>query len=526
MTPDDATSIAADIAEAVAFAHRAGIVHRDVKPENIFLVGGRALLADFGIARVAADSIDDAERPTEDNLTSVGAIVGTIAYMSPEQATGGRVDGRSDLYSLGCVLYEMLTGTPPFTGTAMAIISQHLTSTPRPLADHDVRVTSALNTLVMTLLAKDPNQRASGADEVARALRTSQSDSGSQAATDVPEADRLVAEGAKALRLGGAGGPVARANLERGEIYIKRALAIAPTHTRALCLYGNWFFIMARFGYLSPADAVPRGRELVLAALESDDRVAEVHSSLAKVALYIDADCLAAERHIERAVALDPADTEVRRTHSIILKILGRFDAAIAAAQKAVQLAPDIPPNLNALGDALLAAGRTRDALDVLRQAIKVQPGHLPSLERLEVAYARLGDFESACDYRSVRLRQSGHSERADAMQSDAERVGTDEARRIDLRREVEELLHRAQSEDPFADTYSSYCLGDRIALTYSFVADWPNAAIWIERAFVRQPGRLRKVLMDLPFDLNGLSTEPRFRRLMRVAGLEELLAR
>jgi tetratricopeptide (TPR) repeat protein len=521
LSPDEATSITADIAEALAFAHRAGVVHRDVKPENVFLVGGRALLADFGIAHVCEDA---SERSTGEGLTTAGVIVGTLAYMSPEQASGRPVDGRSDLYSLGCVLYEMLTGAPPFNGTAVAIIGQHLTAIPKSLTSHDIRVPSAVNDLVSALLSKDPDRRSKDADEVVRMLRTaSQSDSGTRANPAASEVDRLVAEGAKSVRLGGAGGPTARAHLEQAQVYLKRALAIEPNHARALCLCGNVYFIMARYGYTPHAEAVVRGRELIMSALAADDQIAEVHSTLSKLALYTDADCHAAERHIQRAVTLDPRDAEVRRIQCIILKILGRPEEAVAAAQAAVELAPDIPAALNALGDALLAAGRTEDALDVLRKAIRLQPGHLHSLERMELALVRLGDFEAACDYRSSRLRQSGQAERADAIQRDSDRLGPEQARRSDLEREVEQLLERAASEDPFADTYAIDCLGDRIALTYAHLGDWPNAVSWIERAHAHTPGRLRRLLMDLPFDLKGLATEPRFRRLLRVAGLEDL---
>ena len=107
------------MADALAYAHGQGVVHRDIKPENILLYSGHALVADFGIARALWQA--DGER-----LTETGLAVGTAAYMSPEQASGARqVDGRSDVYSLGCVLYEMLAGEPPYTGpTAQAIIAK------------------------------------------------------------------------------------------------------------------------------------------------------------------------------------------------------------------------------------------------------------------------------------------------------------------------------------------------------------------------------------------------------------------
>jgi len=118
---DDALDIADDVGAALAFAHAAGIVHRDIKPENILLIGNRAVVADFGIACAVADV--GAER-----LTETGIAIGTPAYMSPEQGSGSRsIDRRSDIYSLACVVYEMLAGEPPFGGhTAQAIIAKHL----------------------------------------------------------------------------------------------------------------------------------------------------------------------------------------------------------------------------------------------------------------------------------------------------------------------------------------------------------------------------------------------------------------
>src|SRR5579883_2316457 len=131
----DAVRIATDVAGALAYAHAHGIVHRDIKPENILLAGDQALVADFGIARAVVEAASD-------RLTSTGLAVGTPAYMSPEQATGDRaVDARSDIYSLGSVLFEMLAGVPPFVGpTPQAVIARRLAAAaPRAARDRPAR---------------------------------------------------------------------------------------------------------------------------------------------------------------------------------------------------------------------------------------------------------------------------------------------------------------------------------------------------------------------------------------------------
>ena len=115
-----ALQITREVGSALQYAHDRGVVHRDIKPENIMLSGGQAVVADFGIARALYAAGAD------ERLTATGIVVGTPQYMSPEQALGGTVDGRSDQYSLACTLYEMLIGEPPFGGPSpQAVIARH-----------------------------------------------------------------------------------------------------------------------------------------------------------------------------------------------------------------------------------------------------------------------------------------------------------------------------------------------------------------------------------------------------------------
>jgi beta-lactam-binding protein with PASTA domain len=145
------------ILQALSFAHRNGIVHRDIKPHNI-VVGpdGRLKVTDFGIARSGASQ-----------MTEAGSIVGTAQYLSPEQARGAPVDPRSDLYSLGIVLYEMLTGKVPFTGDApVEIAMKHLQEVPEPPSEQRPEVPHELDAIVVRALAKDPEQRYQSAEEM------------------------------------------------------------------------------------------------------------------------------------------------------------------------------------------------------------------------------------------------------------------------------------------------------------------------------------------------------------------------
>jgi len=162
---EEAIRITREVAEALDYAHRHGVVHRDIKPDNILLAEGHALVADFGIAKAVSSS-------GAEPLTQTGMAVGTPAYMSPEQASpGASLDGRSDIYSLGCVLYEMLAGEPPFTGpNSQAIIARHCADPPRSLRVVRPGVPVALERTVERALAKVPADRFQTAGEFARSL--------------------------------------------------------------------------------------------------------------------------------------------------------------------------------------------------------------------------------------------------------------------------------------------------------------------------------------------------------------------
>ena len=162
----DAIRIGTEVAGALDYAHRQGVIHRDIKPENILLHDGRALVADFGIALAAS-------RAGSTRMTETGMSLGTPHYMSPEQAMGEReITARSDVYALGCVIYEMLCGEPPFGGpTAQAIVAKVLTETPRPLLPKRHTIPPHVEVAVLTALEKLPADRYETAAEFATALQ-------------------------------------------------------------------------------------------------------------------------------------------------------------------------------------------------------------------------------------------------------------------------------------------------------------------------------------------------------------------
>ncbi len=189
-----AIEIIADACQALNFSHQHGIIHRDVKPANIMISKtGAVKVMDFGIARAIADA--------GNSVTQTAAVIGTAQYLSPEQARGETVDARSDVYSLGCVLYEILTGEPPFIGDSpVAVAYQHVREDPVPPSQRHSGISPELDAVVLKALAKNPDNRYQTAAEMRTDLVRVHNG-------EAPEAPKVLTDAERTSLLGSAGPP-------------------------------------------------------------------------------------------------------------------------------------------------------------------------------------------------------------------------------------------------------------------------------------------------------------------------------
>ncbi|HEY4451005.1 MAG TPA: protein kinase [Solirubrobacteraceae bacterium] len=258
LDPASAARIGEQVADALAAAHAAGLVHRDIKPANVMLgADGAVKVLDFGIARADGHT----------TLTQEQSVLGSAAYMAPEQAQGERADERSDIYSLGCLLYALLTGRPPFAGdSAAAVLHQHLSADPRPPREANRAVPAALEALVLAMLAKPPAGRPQSAaqvrDELAALAGPAAAPVGRArpvAAAAAPGTARALAPTALTRVLGATG--LTGATGATGGTAVTRALAALPPRRRrplAVAALAGCVLLVALIVLLGAGGSTPR----------------------------------------------------------------------------------------------------------------------------------------------------------------------------------------------------------------------------------------------------------------------------
>ncbi len=404
---DEVADIADQVAGALAYTHEHGIVHRDLKPANVMrLTDGTVKICDFGIARLAHDIGLTAK------LTSVGMAMGTPHYMSPEQIAGTSVDHRSDLYSFGCVLYEIATGAPPFDlGDPYAILVGHRDTPPEPPRIRRPELPEELERFILALLEKDPEDRPEDAAALARRLVTGSvpvRPAGERSEMGVPPAegwgmvpqrppDRLP-EWTRGMRAG------SRAS---GSWSLR-----LPPPDRSAGLTGQWTGLVATAVAQLPTER-PHGPSPEYLAVLASRHSAGL--SLGRLGRWAEAHevhrAVAAER--ERALGADHPDTlDSHYETAYAFGRLGRWDQALAAYQRvaaarAAVLGPEHPGTLDAryeIGISLSRLGRRAEALELYEDLVaartrsqgRTHPETLRARHGFGISLGRLGRWEEA----------------------------------------------------------------------------------------------------------------------------------
>ena len=531
---EDATHIAESAAAALVAAHSIGIVHRDIKPENLLLLGDHTYVADFGIARAVLD-------PEVDRLTGSGVVVGTPAYMSPEQASNDVLDERSDQYALATVLYEMLAGEPPFTGaTAQAVVARRLAEPARPIRTVRSTVPPALEAAVLRALERVPGDRFATMSDFATALRA----------------------------------PVAKAETRGKRTWTGRRAAVAllvvavavatpfvarrlrsEHHTRSAEVEALY-----RRGLQSYAKRTPAGAVDALAAfsgvIRSDSSDSDAWAELAKTYVRAyqrrfvffgaarDTALHLAMAAADRALVADPRNADAWLAKGIVDQAVDPTDGdpALHAFRQSVKLDSTLANAWLQLGSTHLGVGRTDSAMLDWRRAVAANPRYTEGLAFMSLGHYWRRQYDSASHWadsatavnpsdlfaRQVQgyvAVERGRFDRATAAFEAAERISTDvevvhslaeqalAAARAGRRRDALSLLARAES---LVVAFSPTDLHTAVYMAHPYAAlgDRGHAIAWLAR--YTPSGDLHfqaHMRCDPPFD--PIANDQRFRSLL-----------
>ncbi|MEE8583345.1 MAG: protein kinase [Acidobacteriota bacterium] len=529
--------IADEIADALQSAHRHGIVHRDLKPSNVMLTpDGHVKVMDFGIAR-RLEAAPDGGGAVVPDWTRETSVQGSVLYMSPQQARGERVDARSDIFSFGVLLYEMIAGVNPFRRDTHDETWQALLAAEHPpLTSATGRLPKGLRETVEQMLASDPRERFQSADQVRGSLHRV---GGQMAARQsgwrkwVRSPLRLsalllvmVALVVLGLYLGGWNAPPPQAGIGRSEnpraqaafveghrrLVLRTPASLSeaaqrfrqsvredPGFAAAWAGLAESQILLASYGIRASEEVFPEALQAAQQALELDSRQAEAQTALAFIRFSFDWDWEAAEKEFQQAINLAPNDSDTLRWYGFYLAAQGRMDESLQLMQQAQNQDPLSWLAIVSLArchylrrEYDLAAGDYHKALDL-------QPGFRPAHLGLGLVYLKQGQLESAAQsFRKGLAGSKAHELLAEAFQQAAS--GNPPR---DIQADLQTL--RAESGQNYLSPYF-------VAVYYQALGETDRVFEWLEKAYQERSEHLVALRVDPIFD--NLRIDSRFQGL------------
>ena len=514
LTVERSLEIARQVLGALCAAHRAGIVHRDLKPQNIMVrFDGYVKVLDFGLAKQIKDSHVHTESIAPTGVSLPGQILGTVAYMSPEQILGQAVDERSDLFAFGIILHEMLTQQHPWPRTSH-VDTMHAILHDDPL---DVDAASlggaALAPVLQKLLRKNPAERYPSAEATLEALtasaaRASLGTTGTSRQKPVlPGKNRAVNAQAYEAYLKGRYCWERRneENLWKSKEYYEQAIEKDPCYALAWAGLASSYNMLAAYGASPRAETYPRAKVAATRALELDSKLAEAWTTLARIKTEYEWDWAGAEEMYKRAIELNPNYGTAHQAFAVHLAAVGRPLEAVAAAQRAREVEP-LSTSINANVGWFYYLSRQYDrAAEECRKLTEMEPNYSYGHDFLGSVYLQIGRQQEAIaeirqavllSKRSVmELMYLGHALGVSGFRAQAQKV-------------LEELKNLARRR---------YVPPEYIAVVYEGLGDADATFQWFEKAY-QERSMHSWVYPDPRHD--PIRSDSRFKELMGRMGL------